>query len=208
MEGRTAEPHCVREMEEWIEAWARFCDLLPRGTNGVSQLQTARRSSPTTATSAASRPPQSSSTEAPVTPPPAKPAAPKWPRLTPKEREAVQISTGLHAWYPFQPRNLVDPFWESNFERVARTARERLLRVYSELATLGRIAKSMDLAKDADPDALIALRIRVQTAYDAYLIARIQVDRLWTQYLNIGYQVIGVDVIALEAAKKLNLKVC
>jgi hypothetical protein len=36
-QGRPPEPQCVQEMEEWIEAWARFCDLLPLAEMPVAQ---------------------------------------------------------------------------------------------------------------------------------------------------------------------------
>jgi hypothetical protein len=38
--GFFVEPQCIVELEDWIEAWARFCDLLPvvQGVPGLSEL--------------------------------------------------------------------------------------------------------------------------------------------------------------------------
>ncbi len=43
-QGRITEPHSVREMEAWIESWARFCELLPVATGQLAREESSGQS--------------------------------------------------------------------------------------------------------------------------------------------------------------------
>jgi hypothetical protein len=122
---------------------------------------------------------------------------PDWPRLSRIEREREQNRTGLPSWYPFQPTNRTDPIWEQRFEELGHAGRERLLRLYIAIQELGDAAKRMSREQSGDVDELLHGRDSVQRAFDDYLTVRIDIEREWLRYLNAGYDVLGIFVLAL-----------
>jgi contact-dependent growth inhibition (CDI) system restriction endonuclease-like protein len=127
--------------------------------------------------------------------PPSPPA--DWPKLTPEEIERSERGHGQH-WWPIQPIGETDWIWLTSLERRGRAARDGLIVFYHEVATLGRMAKEMGDPETADIEPLYAQRDNVQRAYDNYIKTLIEVESLWTKYLQGTHVFIGIHVIALK----------
>jgi hypothetical protein len=215
-------PQSVREIEDWIEAWARFCELLPIAESqaavkrlGVGDARDGRQQPATPGHSQSTQiatvaAPADANPQAPrqnprgTAPQPAErrlPAQHKlrdWPKLTPDEIDRIERNAGRRWWYPLVPSGETDWIWLSKLEAGARSARLALLTLYHELAALGRMAKEVSDSEDSDVEPLFAQQDKVQRAYDQYIQSLTALEITWKEYLQRVILVIGIHVIALK----------
>jgi hypothetical protein len=171
-QGIITDPKSIQEIEDYLEAWAKFCGLEPREEAAATEY-----------TITIERHEEDDTSEAPPPQKP-KPLSPSWPELTPKEKEQAQSLTGLPWWYPLQPSNRMDSMWAGIFVRIGQEGRNKLESCYREIAALGRLVKAVENGHDDALEKLEAQRNRVQTAYDEYVLARAAINLEWASYLR------------------------
>jgi hypothetical protein len=182
--GYITDPQSVRDVEEYIAAWAKYCELEPKEEPEAATYTITIEHHDENVETAQNLKPQ------------VNPLSPAWPRLTQSQRDQAQALTGLPWWFPLRPENRMDGMWELRLERLARTARDELLDCYREIAGLGRLAKSIHGGSEPDLAPMEAQLQRVQQAYDKYLRARIAIELEWASYLRTE-SLVGTEVQAL-----------
>ncbi len=106
--GYITDPQSVRDVEEYIAAWAKYCELEPKEEHEAAKYTITIEHHDERDVVSNTQPPR------------IKPLSPTWPTLSQKERDESRRATGLPWWYPFQLDSHIDVVWEVQFENVAR----------------------------------------------------------------------------------------